>query len=180
MAKAMSRSNKPKHGDRLIAFDQATRHTGFACFEGPDLRNYGLLEASGKDSDARLDEMAVQMRDLIRRYNPKFIVFEGVLFQKSPNALIMLANLQGILRGICQERGCGYAVYAPTSWRSLIGLQQGKGITRDKLKEQAVQFVRAAYGIEVEEDVCEAICIGLAHLKKSGALPPLPDYKENI
>lgn len=173
----MSKSNK-QCVNRLISFDQATRNTGFACFEGSDLRNYGLLEASGADGDARLDEMAVQIRDLIRRYNPKFVVFEGVLFQKSPNALIMLANLQGIIRGICQERGCEYAVYAPTSWRSLIGLQQGRGITRDKLKEQAVKFVHSAYGIDVEEDVCEAICIGLAHLRKSGMLPPLVDYKE--
>lgn len=174
----MSKSSKTKRGDRLIAFDQATRNTGFACFEGPDLRNYGLLEASGNDSDARLDEMAVQMRDLIRRYNPKFIVFEGVMFQKSPNALIMLANLQGILRGICQERDCGYAVYAPTAWRRLMGIKQGTGITRDKLKAQAISLVREAYGIEVEEDVCEAICIGLAHLRKSGVIPSLDDYKE--
>ena len=172
----MSKSNKKM--DRLIAFDQATRFTGFACFEGPDLRNYGLLEATDTDSDARLDEMAVQIRDLIRRYNPKFIVFEGVMFQKSPNALIMLANLQGIIRGICQERGCGYAVYAPTAWRRLMGIKQGTGITREKLKAQAIKLVHEAYGIEVEEDVCEAICIGLAHLRKTGAIPPLNDCKE--
>ena len=115
------------------------------------------------------------MRDLIRRYNPEFVVFEGVMFQKSPNALIVLANLQGILRGICQERGAGYAVYAPTAWRRLMGIRQGKGITRDKLKEQAIALVRSAYGINVEEDVCEAICIGLAHLRKSGIIPPLED-----
>ena len=173
----MSKSNKTK-SCRLVAFDQATHNTGFACFDGPDLRNYGLLEASDKDSDARLDEMAVQIRDLIRRYNPKFVVFEGVLFQKSPNALIMLANLQGIIRGICQERGCGYAVYAPTAWRRLMGIKQGTGITRDKLKVQAIELVRSAYGIEVAEDVCEAICIGLAHLRKIGVIPPLSDCKE--
>lgn len=172
----MSKSNK--NVDRLIAFDQATRFTGFSCFDGPDLRNYGLLEAHEEDSDARLDEMAGQIRDLIRRYNPKFIVFEGVMFQKSPNALIMLANLQGVIRGICQERGCGYAVYAPTAWRRLMGIRQGSGITRDKLKAQAIALVHEAYGIEVAEDVCEAICIGLAHLRKTGVIPPLNDCKE--
>ena len=174
----MSKSNKRHKTNRLLAFDQATVHTGWAVFDGIDLVNYGLLDASGNDSEARLDEMAARIRDLVRHYNPEHVVFEGVLYQKSPAALILLANVQGIIRGICQENECGYSVYAPTSWRRLMEIQQGKGITREKLKAQAIAMVRASYGIEVEEDVCEAICIGLAHLRKNGALPPLNNFKE--
>lgn len=163
---------------RLIAFDQATRFTGFSCFDGPDLIKYGLLEANGTDSEARLDEMATMMEELVDHYNPEMIVFEGVLYQKSPSALILLSNLQGILRGICHSKGCSYRIYAPTAWRRILEFQQGAGIKRDDLKLQAIQFVKDAYGVDVTEDACEAICIGLAHLKSTGVLPELEDARK--
>ena len=34
-----------------------------------------------------------------------------------------------------------------------------------------MELVRQSYGITVKNDVAEAICIGLCHLKREGVLP---------
>lgn len=50
----------------------------------------------------------------------------------------------------------------PSSWRAKLGIKNGRGIKRTSLKEADIAFVKEKYNIEVNDDVADAICIGLA------------------
>jgi hypothetical protein len=54
----------------------------------------------------------------------------------------------------------------PSSWRAAIGIKTGRGVKRTSLKEQDIEFVKETFGIEVNDDEADAICIGFAHNKK--------------
>lgn len=54
----------------------------------------------------------------------------------------------------------------PSSWRAKCGIQTGRGIKRTTLKQADINFVKENYGIEVNDDIADAICIGHAYIHK--------------
>jgi hypothetical protein len=50
----------------------------------------------------------------------------------------------------------------PSSWRASCGIKNGRGIKRTSLKEADIAFVQEKYGITVNDDEADAICIGYA------------------
>ncbi len=50
----------------------------------------------------------------------------------------------------------------PSSWRAKLGIKNGRGIKRTSLKEADIAFVKNKYNIDVNDDIADAICIGLA------------------
>lgn len=163
----MSRSSKQK---RILSLDQASVKSGFAVFDGSDLLKWGLLAANKDDeSGKRIIEMADKIEELVAKYNPDEVIFEGIQKQQSVQVVIVLARLQGCIIDICRKYHISYSIYQPTTWRSNLQFQQGSA-KRSELKRQAVEYVKNAYGLSIGEDVCEAICIGLSHLRQIGTI----------
>lgn len=123
--------------------------------------------------------MCVQIDTIIEKTKPDIVVFEGVNLRTSVRTLITLAQIQGCIMQSCFLKNIEFTEYAPVSWRKIIGITQNNKIQRKELKEQAIAFVRDGYKINVGEDCAEAICLGLAHLKKNDLLPDLNDLKRS-
>lgn len=104
--------------------------------------------------------------DLIGRVKPDFLVMEGCTYQRNAATLIELAQLQGVIIGTCIQNQIEFYIYPPSSWRKELGFEQGKGVKREALKQQAIDHVRTMTGHEEPEDVSEAICIGAAVVHK--------------
>jgi len=156
----------------LIAIDQSSSKSGIAVFDGTDLMRRDIIKLPASvPADRRNIEMMHQIEVLLQRYQPDTVIIEDVQMQKSVYPVIILARLQGMIMALCDRYKVDCKMYLPTTWRKQLGFQQGKGVTRQDLKQQATDFVNASYGINVGEDVSEAICIGLAHLNYIGALP---------
>ena len=162
----------------LVSFDQATKCTAWAAFDGTDLLKWdAIILPQSVSADQRIIEMTHQIEVILQRYRPKIVVIEDVQKQASEHTVILLARLQGLIIGLCDRLKIPCKLMLPTVWRKHLGLRQGKSVTRQECKEQAIEFVRKSYGLNVGEDICEAICIGLAYLKYLGMLPNLDDLK---
>lgn len=163
---------------RTLGFDQSTQKTGYALFDNSDLVRWGVLDMhKEKDGNKRVPLMIAEIVKVIGKIKPDRVVFEDVALQDSPRTLIMLSRIQGAIIGFCIEHGIPYEIYMPTSWRKIVGIKQGKGIKRENLKEQAIAFVRDAYGIKVGDDCAEGISLTLADLKERGVLPDYSSLK---
>ena len=46
-----------------------------------------------------------------------------------------------------------------SEWRAALKMKQGRGIKRNQLKPQDIQYVQNKYGITVNDDQADAICI---------------------
>lgn len=66
------------------------------------------------------------------------------------------------------NHGCEFNTIRPTSWRSAIGMVQGRNVKRNQLKEQSVKYVLDNYNLNVGDDEADAICIGDAVMKIYG------------
>ena len=152
---------------RICALDQSTNKTGYSVFENGILADYGLLNLSNeKDIDLRLKLMSEKINVTIQNSQPNLVIFEDISQRNNVKTLIKLSRLQGMIMNICYEQDKDFLIYAPTTWRSIIGIPQGSRHKRDELKQMAVDFIQHTYGIKTSDDVAESICIGLAYLKQ--------------
>ena len=54
----------------------------------------------------------------------------------------------------------------PNSWRAKVGIKTGRGITRTSLKPMDIKFARDTFGIDVNDDIADAIGVGYSQAQE--------------
>lgn len=146
---------------KILAFDQATNITAWCVWNSKRPVKFDAIELNKDDPmEVRIAEMSDAIRKLVYKEMPTLIAIEDVSFQRNAQVLIDLARLQGHIMRIAMDVGVPVVVYKPSVWRKAVGIKTGKGIKRDELKAAAMSLIKEKYGIDVPEDIAEAICIG--------------------
>ena len=52
-----------------------------------------------------------------------------------------------------------YEFIGASSWRAKLNMKQGRGVKREYLKNKDIQYVKDKYGITVNDDQADAMCI---------------------
>lgn len=155
---------------QLLSLDLSTKSSGWAVFEDGKLLDYGCITASSTDLINRIHKMTNEINSLVlNKYKINKIIVEevrpeggyGVGNQKTHKALMWLqAAIAIFIHDTYPEIEIEY-IY-PSSWRASLGIKNGRGIKRQTLKEADMEFVKNKYRINVNDDIADAICIGLA------------------
>lgn len=111
--------------------------------------------------------MIKEISNYIVKNAPDRVVFEDISLQTNVSTLVLLAQLQGAIMQICIMNDIEYHMLKSSSWRKTLEFRQGRNIKRPELKQQAKDFVKNKYGLELKEDICDAICIGEAFIKEN-------------
>lgn len=148
----------------LLALDQSTRCSGWAVYIDGEYVCSGVIDKSKSklDTPERSFEMARDLWCVMKKYKPDHVVLEDVQNQNSIKTVIILARLQGMLIGYAEAHKVKTHILLPSQWRKALGFNQGPKIKRQELKQQSVDFIKEKYGLELQEDECEATCIGVA------------------
>lgn len=161
--------------DKFISIDQATKKCGYAIFENDIPIKYGILESTDKDIIKRIEEIYVQLYKIIKEYDIGYFIFEDTFSSLNIKVSKTLCWLQGAIMQLAFVEDCGFLIYAPTSWRKLLGFKninkknpqpQFKN-NREYKKHQAIEYVNNKFNLNLQkedDDIAEAICIGLAYL----------------
>lgn len=150
---------------KILAFDQSTQMTGWSLYVDDILDSYGLIDLhSIKDMPTRMRHMGMEIYKKITEMSPDMIAIEDVSLQ-NPNVktIVELARLQGmILQSVSLIGDLSIVIYSPSSWRKIVGIQTGRGIKRTELKSAAIKLAEDLYGINVSDDIADAILLGKA------------------
>ena len=176
---------------KILAFDQATS-TGWCVLEDGKLVDYGIIDMSRSVSkkqkellknDLFFDESVdlyswankiCSIRDaIINKYQQEdadIIVFETVQDNNNHDVHTKLAGLLNLLMTTCIDNKIKFMVFPISSWKKEVGIKLSKknefGKTvktvREEHKQNAIEIVYEKFGINVESDVADAICIALA------------------
>ena len=159
----------------ILSLDLSTKSSGWAIFNDEELVEHGCITSASTDMIKRIHIMIDGIRFLLDNYlDIDTIIVEevrpeggyGVGNQKTHKALMYLqAALEFLIHDDYNKRVKIDYIY-PSSWREAIGIKTGRGVKRTSLKEQDIEFVKETFGIEVNDDEADAICIGFAHNKK--------------
>ena len=145
---------------KVLGFDQASKVTGYAVFEDGVLVRHGVIDISNEyDTDARVRHMFRRIIGMIASEKPDAVAIEGTHFQNNQNAFRLLAQLQGMIMGICDIAQVPLVEYSPSLWRSKAGIREGRGVKREELKKLAVEYVKEKFDVECSIDEAEAIVI---------------------
>jgi Holliday junction resolvasome RuvABC endonuclease subunit len=153
----------------ILALDTATHNCGYAVLSNLNVVNSGVITSVDKDINKRLSSHYGSILSLINDYNVDIVVFENTNTFTNIQTLKMLAQLQGIIMAICISRQIEYYTMLPTEWRAVLGFKTGNKTNRVVQKQLALDYVNLQVGINTSnDDEAEAICLGIAYLKKGG------------
>lgn len=148
---------------RILAFDQSTKLSAHSLWVDGEYIESGYIDLHKmKDTSERVRAMGVELCNTIKKYNPDKVVIEEVAQQSNALTLKLLARIQGVIIGFCAAHNIDTYIIEPSKWRSILQFKIGAGIKREELKAQAIKYVKGTYGLDLGEDECEAICIGVA------------------
>lgn len=157
---------------KILAIDGSSKSTGIAIFENNKLIHHQCITASSGDSLKRILKMAQRIEQIYQEYKPTDIIMEDILPQDvkhNQNVFKVLIYLQAAVVLTLNKYKAHVELCTASHWRSLCGIKTGRGIKRQSLKKSSIQLVKNKYGLIVNDDVSDAICIGLAYWNQHGS-----------
>lgn len=161
----------------ILGIDAATKKTGYGIIDAETgaLVDYGLIKTSSDDVRDRMKEIYFKLKEIIQRNDIKVVVVEDIPVNNHSNLKTGkdLSILHGVILGVCFEQCLPWVVYAPSSWRSVVGTYDGtrEGTKREIQKQVAVDKVNKLYNLNLhyfvrdtkenqsDDDKAEAILI---------------------
>lgn len=147
---------------KILSLDQSSNLSGYCLFDKNIIESGVIDKHKIKDSSMRIAEMSKAICEKTNEFNPDIVVLEGIQSQGSIATVILLARLQGMILGYCYAHGIRTEILGPSQWRSKLQFKQGAGVKRDDLKQQAMDYVFKEFGLKVDVDQSEAVCISVA------------------
>ena len=153
---------------KILSLDLSTKSSGYLVGEDKQLITSGCITASSKDVIQRIVKMRSQIQKLIKDNNIQKIIMQEVRPQYNSHTGKVLMWLQAAIVIAAHEINSKIQCIFinPTQWRAALKIKQGRGIKRDNLKLQDIQYVKDKYGIKVNDDEADAICIFDAYHQK--------------
>ena len=148
-----------------LALDLSTKSTGVAIFDGQELIKYKCITASSSNLYARIDKMIAEINKILTTEKIDRVVIEEVLpadINNNNNTFKALMYLQGFVCHTLNKFNLSPTFVTSSHQRRLCGISTGAGVRRDSLKTKDKAFVKSQFGIDVNDDIADAIGIGFS------------------
>ena len=152
-----------------LSIDASTKNTGIAIFKDSNLIHYQCINSSNSNTLKRIKYMTNKIQKIIKQYNPDRVVIQDILpedVKHNQNVFKALIYLQASLVLKLSDYNLEPTFYTASHWRSQVGIKTGPGIKRNQLKDASKKLVAAIYQINVNDDISDAICLGIAYIKQ--------------
>ena len=157
----------------ILSLDASTKSTGWAIYEGTNLKSYGCITSSSTDLFKRIHKMVDEINLLIKENKIDKIILEevrpenGVQNIKTHKALMFLQGALAMMAHDNYPKIESIYLY-PSEWRKSCKIKTGRGVIRETVKQHDIRFVEETFGIKVNDDIADAIGIGYAYLHPGG------------
>lgn len=149
---------------KILSFDQASKTSGYAFFDGKELVEYGKFTLEDENVDGRLVDFREKVQELINKYQPDEVIFEDIQEQNNIQTFKVLAEIYGVMSELLTSLKIRHSALLASSWKSTLNI---KGRNRPEQKRNAAQYVFDTYGIKPTQDEADAICIGDCYIKRN-------------
>lgn len=146
---------------RTAGIDASTKVSGISIMNDGQLEYYTLIDLhKEKDVIQRMGMMMRKICEELDKYELDKIYIEKCIFKGgNVDSTQKLSYLSGALMLYCVQRDIEFNNPLPNVWRKKIGIEQSSKIKRAILKAEAILAVKKEYGIDVGDDIAEAILI---------------------
>lgn len=142
---------------RILAFDQASRTSGYALIEDNKLIEHGKFTFEDADFGVRLYKIRQKVEALVKQHSPDKVLFEDIQLQDNVDTFKKLAEVFGVVYETLTEMNIPNEAILSVTWKSALGI---KGKERADQKRNAALWVQNTYSLKPTQDECDAICLG--------------------
>lgn len=153
----------------VLSIDASTKSTGVAVFQQGQLIHYECINSNNTNVYIRIEKMVKKIIQLCTLYNPTDIIMEDVLpedVKHNQKVFKALIYLQAAIVLQLYKYNFDVKFYTASHWRAQVNIHTGRGIKREELKYASQKLVKNIYNIDVNDDISDAICIGIAYIKQ--------------
>lgn len=152
-----------KSGFRVIAVDQASQKIGISVFDEGKLVHYHFVEVTGL-LPVRLHKIHKFMSEVvINQWQPNYLVFEDIQYQDNAVTHKTLGMVMGVCVLAAEQAQIEHTEILNKVWQSEFSIG---GSTRSPQKANVIRRVKEYYGIDVTDDIADAILLGQYACKK--------------
>ena len=113
--------------------------------------------------------MVQQIKQIFKKFKPTNVIMEDVIpddVKHNQKVYKVLIYLQAAVVLQLYKYQTNVQFYTASHWRSLCGIPLGRNMKRGQLKLASQKLVKAIYNIDVNDDISDAICLGIAYIKQ--------------
>ena len=175
-------SLKKTQANRVLGIDASTNSIAFCLMENDVPLKWGKINLTGNDIYEKIYDAKRKMGVMLDELKSDYIVVEGAILVRSPDAVIKLSYVYGVVIAELMSTGAKVITISPTAWQDYIGNKNPtkdeksairlknpgyadswyKTQLRNMRKERTVDYFNNKYRLSLEDfDVADSF--GIAH-----------------
>ena len=111
---------KTKAG-KVLGIDASTNSVAFCLMDNNIPVKWGKVEFTGADIYEKIYDAKKKMHAMLNELKSDYIVVEGAVLVRSPDAVIKLSYVYGVVIAELMASGASVITISPTSWQAYIG-----------------------------------------------------------
>jgi Holliday junction resolvasome RuvABC endonuclease subunit len=168
--------------NRVLGIDASTNSVAFCLMENDKPLKWGKINLVGADIYEKIYNAKVNTHAMIDELKSDYIAVEGAILVRSPDAVIKLSYVYGVVIAELMASGSSVITISPSSWQAYIGNKNPtkdekqairiknpgyaeswyKNQLRNMRKQRTVDYFNKRYGLSLTDfDVADAF--GIAH-----------------
>jgi crossover junction endodeoxyribonuclease RuvC len=152
----------------VLGIDPGLSRCGYGCVEQagrkPRAVAAGVIRTDpGVELPLRLAEMQVEVRALIREFEPEAVAVERVLFQHNVSTAMSVGMVSGIVMAEAAATGCAVIEYSPNEVKESVA--GWGGADKDEVGRM-VQTLLDLPRMLAPVDAADAVAVALCHLAR--------------
>jgi Holliday junction resolvasome RuvABC endonuclease subunit len=167
---------------RVLGIDASTNSIAFCLMENDIPLKWGKIDLAGQDIYEKIYDAKKKMSLMLEELKADYIVVEGAILVRSPDAVIKLSYVYGVVIAELMSTGAKVITISPTSWQAYIGNKNPtkdeksairlknpgyadswyKNQIRNMRKQRTVDYFNSKYNLVLDDfDVADSF--GIAH-----------------
>ena len=167
---------------RVLGIDASTNSIAFCLMENDIQLKWGKVDLNGQDIYEKIYDAKKKMALMLNELKADYIVVEGAILVRSPDAVIKLSYVYGVVIAELMSTGAKVITISPTAWQAYIGNKNPtkdekaairlkhpgyadswyKNQIRNMRKQRTVDYFNYKYNLSLDDfDVADSF--GIAH-----------------
>ena len=126
--------------NRVLGIDASTSSIAFCLMENDVPLKWGKINLNGNDIYEKIYDAKHKMSVVLDELKSDYIAVEGAILVRSPDAVIKLSYVYGVVIAELMSTGAKVITISPSSWQAYIG---NKNPTKDE--KSAVRALNPGY-----------------------------------
>lgn len=151
-----------------MGLDTSSRCSGFSVYKNGKLADYGCIDYTKfkGGTEARRDAMCLSLLRKLNEVNPDIVAIEEDVIGSSTTTRL-LSMIIGVVYAWCLAKNRDFEMIQPSVWRGTVQDRDNPyPKKREDVKEWDKQRAQELFGITDNDDVCDAVLLGYALIKK--------------